>query len=349
MARTVLGAADDARFVPYAEAERLGPVELRILERREPDKAIEQGLRKLGFFEIELVGECQCQRRRHGPGQPLRQGGRRLPGFGLVLRGNEGDVKRMGAAGRAENHPFDIPPVHVPDGRQECPLVGDGLKDSIDKHAASLLARLLLQRQGDQVAEAAFGQHILIGKEPVVGRKLKLPGSGAGVADDGRANPARVTRCDGRREEDPGVRTVTRARNLERYGNVQFVARLPEGHHIVPPAFFIEVDSEQVTGAIGHQWVQAHRVIASQVRIDDLLVHRQEHAMRTIRAPDAGFFADARAPLVCARRRVTRLSGIAAFPTQRIDVRAAAEKAPEKLHFLLRRKGGSACTSPSRL
>ena len=71
-------------------------------------------------------------------------------------------------------------------------MVGVGLQRLIDEDAAVHLARPLLQGQGDQVAEAALGHGVLVRKQPVVGRQLQLSGAGAGVADEGRAQPSGV-------------------------------------------------------------------------------------------------------------------------------------------------------------
>jgi hypothetical protein len=38
----------------------------------------------------------------------------------------------------------------------------------IDEHTAAVFARPFLERQGDQIAEAAFGQRVLVGKQTMI-------------------------------------------------------------------------------------------------------------------------------------------------------------------------------------
>ena len=63
----------------------------------------------------------------------------------------------------------------------------------------------------------------------------------------------------------------------------------------------------------------------------------QEAAVRTLRALDAWFFADAAHPLVGARRCVSRLAGLPALESTRVDVLTPAEQRPEERDLLLRR------------
>ena len=59
-------------------------------------------------------------------------------------------------------------------GCQIGPLIGIGLQVVIHEHAATPLPGFLLQRQGDQVAEAPLRHGVLIGEQPVVGAQLQL-------------------------------------------------------------------------------------------------------------------------------------------------------------------------------
>lgn len=98
---------------------------------------------------------------------------RRTPRQGVAVahgQGNDG-VEALG--------------VHALEGGEERPLIGIGLQGVVDKHAVMLGSGAFLQRQGDQVAKAAFGQGVLVGKQPVVGTERQLPCALTGVADDG--------------------------------------------------------------------------------------------------------------------------------------------------------------------
>jgi hypothetical protein len=60
----ILGAADNARLIPYWLAHDLGLVELRILEGSETDQAIGQWSRQICLGAKNLVGQHQSQRLR---------------------------------------------------------------------------------------------------------------------------------------------------------------------------------------------------------------------------------------------------------------------------------------------
>jgi hypothetical protein len=62
-----------------------------------------------------------------------------------------------------------------------------------------------------QVAEATLGHGVLVWKQTVVRRQAELPGTAAGVTDDGRTQASGIARRHRRREEDPRVRAIARA------------------------------------------------------------------------------------------------------------------------------------------
>jgi hypothetical protein len=143
------------RLVPHRHPHGLGLVELGVLEGRQPDQAIGQRLGQFALLEIDQVCQCHGQ----GPGHRARQlhrGGRlALPRRGQVLIVDEGHVKGVNAAGSTQDGRLDIVRLHGLDGREECPLVAVRAQIDINEDAAAVLARVLLQRQGDQVAEPA--------------------------------------------------------------------------------------------------------------------------------------------------------------------------------------------------
>src|ERR1700690_2852179 len=107
----------------------------------------------------------------------------------------------MNATSGPQNCWLDVVRVHRPDGREERPLIRVRLQLGVDKHTAAFLAWPLLQRQGNQVAEPAFGHRVLVGEQPVIGVQLKLPRARAGVADYGRTQAPRVTGGNPTRKE----------------------------------------------------------------------------------------------------------------------------------------------------
>jgi hypothetical protein len=246
MVRETLGAADHPGLVPHRKAHRLRLVELGVLEGRKPDQAVRQRLRKLRLVEVQKVRHDHGQRGWHRAGQPLCREGSALPGLALILVVDERNVQRMAAAGRTQDRWIDVARRHGLHRRQKAPLVGVRLQGIVHEHAAAVLARHLLQRQRDQVAEAAFGHRVLVREQPVIGCELQLPGAGTGVADERRAEPSRIPRCNVRREEDPRMYAMARTRNLQRDGHAQFTARLREGRCVGAPIGVIEVHHHEV-------------------------------------------------------------------------------------------------------
>lgn len=76
---------------------------------------------------------------------------------------DEGHVQRMNAAGGAQNRRLDVMRRHGLDPGEKRPLVWVRPQRAVHKDAAAALARVLLPRQGDQVAEASFGHRVLVG------------------------------------------------------------------------------------------------------------------------------------------------------------------------------------------
>lgn len=87
-----------------------------------------------------------------------------------VLFGNKGYVEWVCAARGAQNGLFNRVSRRGLDRGQIGPLIRVGPEVFVDKNAVTLLAWRRLQGERDQVAEAALGCRILIGKEPVIGR-----------------------------------------------------------------------------------------------------------------------------------------------------------------------------------
>ncbi len=141
----------------------------------------------------------------------------------------------------------------------------------IDKYAATVLAGYFLQWQGDQVAKATLGHRVLIGKQAVVGRELQLPGARAGMADDGRAQAAGITRRHPASEKHPDVRPFAGSRNLERRRDTEFGTRLHESPGIFSPLGFVEIDGEKMTGIVLQQRIDADCVLTGQMVVQDCI------------------------------------------------------------------------------
>jgi hypothetical protein len=84
------------------------------------------------------------------------------------LFGGEGDIQWMGAAGGTQDGGFAVVRGHLPQRTEKGPLVGMRLQGIVHEDTGASLSGHLLQRHGDQVAEAALGQRVLVW-EPCAG------------------------------------------------------------------------------------------------------------------------------------------------------------------------------------
>jgi hypothetical protein len=100
---------------------------------------------------------------------------------------DEGHVQGVDATGSTQDGRLDVMQRHGLDGREKGPLVAVRDQVGIDEDTEAVVARVLLQRQGDQVAETPFGHRVLVGIQAVVGRQFELASTRTGVAEDGRS------------------------------------------------------------------------------------------------------------------------------------------------------------------
>ncbi len=156
----------------------------------------------------------------------------------------------MHAARGPQDGRLDIVCCHWLDGREESPLIRIRSQFSINEHAAAAFARPLLQRQGDQVAEAALGHRVLVREQPVVGFQLQLPGARAGMADDRRAQATGIAGGNASGEEHPCMRAIPGPRDFQCRRNTQFFAGLHEGSRVVTPVGLVKIDSQKIAGII---------------------------------------------------------------------------------------------------
>lgn len=85
------------------------------------------------------------------------------------------------------------------------------------------------------------------------------------------------------------------------------------------------------------QRVDADRVLAGQMVVDDGIGQREELAMAAIGALDVSLVAEAFAPLIRAGGRVARVT-LPTLPAHWIDVVTAAEEVSKQCHLLRRRE-----------
>ncbi|TMA33309.1 MAG: hypothetical protein E6J79_18055, partial [Deltaproteobacteria bacterium] len=115
----------------------------------------------------------------------------------------------------------------------------------VDEDGIAALTGLVLQRQGDQVAEASPGQRILVGKEPVVGRHRQLMAARHRFGDQVAPHASRRGSRHRRGEEEPDVRAISRSRTLDGRREPNRPGGLDEGGDVVGPRRLVEVGRQE--------------------------------------------------------------------------------------------------------
>ena len=138
---------------------------------------------------------------------------------------------------------------------------GEGL---INENAVADFARDFLQRQRDQIAEAALGQGVLVGEKPVVGGESEFGPLFHGFREDEAAEFSRERGGNGLGEKHPDVTTIAGARALECGGDFQAATRFDGRQHILPPRVLVEIHGEEITGLIGKHRIDAGGEILSR-------------------------------------------------------------------------------------
>lgn len=95
------------------------------------------------------------------------------------------------------------------EGVEVSPLVGNGLEVFVDEDAVSFGAGSLLKREGDEVAEAAAGEGVLVWKEAVVGGELGLGVEFGGFGEEMGGEFAGEGGGHGVFEEEPKVAAIS--------------------------------------------------------------------------------------------------------------------------------------------
>ena len=330
----VLGATDDPWLVPDRQAHGLGFVKFRVLECGQPYQAIGQRLRHLDLGDENLVGQNETKRFRQGAGNRLTSGRLALPRLAVFLLHGEGHVQWMAATAGPQDGFLQIPLRQALHRHQKGPLIGMGLQLFIDEHAVPRFPGQFLQRQGNQVAKAALGHCVLIGKQAVVTCQRQLPGAVAGMADQRGSELPGLTGWNGLGKEYPGMRTVPRAGYLQRSRNGQLPAGLHEGAGILPPVSLVKINRQKKARVISEERVDANGLFSGEMIVEDLVGDRQELPLGAIAAFDPGLVADTRPPLVAAGRSIAG-GAFRRLPAQGVDVLPSLEETTEKGDFFL--------------
>lgn len=244
----LLRAPDHPRCQGGREAHALLLVELRVLEGSQPLDLVEHRGGQPGLLDEETLREGRSHSLRERLGDAVEAGPTRgwaRPRLGLFVVGWPGtaytDHRTMPR--RFSRDSLDGPLVDRWYGRQVGPLfvTRQGLELIVEEHRVALLAGGVLERQRDEVAEAAPRQRILAWEEPVVGVHAQLVAPGHGLGDQVTAHPPRAHGRNRLREEEPDVGAVPRTRSLHGGRKTNPPASRNEREHIVVPGALVEV------------------------------------------------------------------------------------------------------------
>ena len=358
--RMKFGAGDDARLAEGGQPHRLGAVELRVLERGEAHEPRHQRRRELGAVDVDPVREHGLDAVRERPGDRFRVAAsrrRQQPRLvGVLVLDRHPHAEHAGTAGLGlGDEGRDRGPIQAPNRRQEGPLVVERAEIVVDEQAVALLAGAPLQRQGDQVAEAAGRHGVLAGEEPVVGGEADLRPALHRLGDQHGAKLPRLARGDAARRrrsrrarprpsgtararpERPG-RGTSRGRRARRAPSSRRRSRRRESGRSRPAA-----GDKPRPRSPGTRCSWPHVILAAQMALDHLVRHWDEGLVRALATLHARLAADPRHPLVGTGRRVARPLGLGVLPAHREHVRPAREQSSEERHLRRRwRRRGDA-------
>jgi hypothetical protein len=156
-------AADEPRNLERRKPKALMLVELWVVDRREVLDVGQEPRWKPGFLHAEH-GPLRARHRVRSWQTVSCAADSDLQSVWSHLYRRQGCERLVEALGR-----------QTIDLRQKAPLVRVGLEGAgIDEHGVFLFARPAVERQRDQVSEAALGQEILVRKEAIVAVEVDL-------------------------------------------------------------------------------------------------------------------------------------------------------------------------------
>ncbi len=229
-----LRGADHAGRAVGGETHGLLLVELRVLEGRQALKLGQQPRGQARLFDVESAR----LHRLHGRGHfAFDACSLRLPGgwtfpwglFELVFQRLEGHAQHPPLARGLVRQRLHFHGDHAAQGGQVFPLIWEGDESLIQEEGVPLLPGAVLQRKGDEVAEAPLGHRVLVREEPVVGLHAQLRAPVHGVRQKQAAELPGRGRWHRRGKEDPYVPPFPGTGALQRGGHVMASAGVQEG------------------------------------------------------------------------------------------------------------------------
>jgi hypothetical protein len=151
----------------------------------------------------------------------------------------------------------------------------------------------------------------------------------------------RAVAAGGGRKEEPDVRTVARARALNRHRQSQSAAGLHERTYVVHPRALVEINGQKPARLVVLHRIDAHHMLALQVGEHGGVIDRLEHLPGTVTALHFREPADTGHELVGAGWGIPRLARLRADELGGVDVRTTTEKLTKKTHLVCWRAGAS--------
>jgi hypothetical protein len=266
----ILSAADHPRVAVDRQVHRLSAIELRILERGQPDDAIPQRWRKALLRDIDLVGQNHRERFRQideqlspvafeeapeDPALPPRL-------IGMVIFGNDPHPHHAARRISFVNESVHLLPRQPRKPGKEGELIFVGNETAVDKDRVLSVASRSLQGQGDEVPKAALRHSVLAREKAVVRTETDLRPRLHGPSQQQRSQLPRQHRRHRLREEDPKVRAVTRARSLQGSRDAGLRADIHQCARIFPPAGSVQIDGHKPAGLVLEKRVDADHELA---------------------------------------------------------------------------------------
>lgn len=124
---------------------------------------------------------------------------------------------------------------------------------AVEEQTIAALARPLLERQRDQIAETALRKRVLVWKEPIVGVESDLRAPLHRLGQDVSAEFARERRWNRLLEKEPNMPTAARTRAFERGVETQLAAGLEKRSGVIAPPGLVEINGEKEAGFVEEQ------------------------------------------------------------------------------------------------
>jgi len=88
-----------------------------------------------------------------------------------------------------------------------------------------------------------------------------------------------------------------------------------------------------MAGVVTQERIDANSVIACEVLVDDCIRQRDQQTVTALSTFDPRLLANTRQPLIATGRCVASPASGLAFPTDRVDIRAAAKQPTKQRYF----------------